>query len=72
MIRLLLLRRLESRGKDMSLLKCPECGKEVSDKAGVCPNCGFPIEKKDEKEVNEMADNSEEITDKEKKLLKKD
>ena len=55
----------------MSLLKCPECGKEVSDKAGVCPNCGFPIEKKDEKDVNEMADNSEEITDKEKKTSKK-
>lgn len=28
----------------MSLIKCPECGKEISDKATSCPNCGFPIE----------------------------
>lgn len=30
----------------MALIKCPECGKEVSDKACSCPNCGFPILKK--------------------------
>ena len=27
----------------MALMKCPECGKEVSDRASVCINCGFPI-----------------------------
>ena len=27
----------------MSLIKCEECGKEISDKAGSCPNCGCPI-----------------------------
>ncbi len=27
----------------MPLLKCPECFKEISDKAKVCPNCGFPF-----------------------------
>ena len=27
----------------MALIKCPECGKEVSDKAEVCPNCGIGI-----------------------------
>ncbi len=27
----------------MSLIKCPECGKEVSDKASACPNCGCPL-----------------------------
>lgn len=27
----------------MALIHCPECGKEVSDKAGSCPNCGHPI-----------------------------
>lgn len=26
----------------MALIKCPECGKEISDKAGKCPNCGCP------------------------------
>ena len=28
----------------MALIKCPECGKEISDLAKSCPNCGFPIE----------------------------
>lgn len=27
----------------MSLIKCPECGKEISDKANACPNCGNPM-----------------------------
>ena len=27
----------------MALIKCNECGHEVSDKASVCPNCGNPI-----------------------------
>lgn len=27
----------------MALIKCPECGKEISDLAEKCPNCGFPI-----------------------------
>lgn len=27
----------------MALIKCPECGKEVSDKATACPNCGVEI-----------------------------
>jgi endonuclease YncB( thermonuclease family) len=26
----------------MALIKCPDCGKEISDKAKVCPNCGRP------------------------------
>lgn len=29
----------------MSLIKCPECGAEVSDKADVCVKCGYPIAK---------------------------
>lgn len=29
----------------MALIKCPECEKDVSDKAPSCPNCGCPIEK---------------------------
>lgn len=27
----------------MALFNCPECGKEISDKAIACPNCGAPI-----------------------------
>lgn len=27
----------------MALINCPECGKEISDKAKSCPNCGCPI-----------------------------
>lgn len=27
----------------MALIKCQECGKDVSDKAKICPNCGYPI-----------------------------
>jgi uncharacterized membrane protein YvbJ len=26
----------------MSLINCPECNKEISDKAVKCPNCGLP------------------------------
>ena len=27
----------------MALIKCPECGKEVSTAAETCPHCGYPI-----------------------------
>ncbi len=30
----------------MALVKCKECGQEVSQKAGSCPKCGAPIKKK--------------------------
>ena len=28
----------------MALIKCSECGKEISSKAAACPYCGCPIE----------------------------
>lgn len=28
----------------MAMIVCPECGKEISDKAKVCIHCGYPIE----------------------------
>ena len=28
----------------MALIKCSECGKEISSKASACPYCGCPIE----------------------------
>ncbi len=27
----------------MAIIKCPECGRQISDKAPVCPNCGVEI-----------------------------
>ena len=27
----------------MSLIKCSECGKEISNRADACPSCGNPI-----------------------------
>lgn len=57
----------------MGLIKCPDCGKEVSDKSNICVNCGFPIEnyikeqeqkeleQKKQKELKEKADKQEEL-----------
>lgn len=38
----------------MALIKCPECGREISDKAEVCIGCGYPL-----KEM--MRDNQSEL-----------
>lgn len=27
----------------MALIKCPECGREISDKAEACPGCACPM-----------------------------
>lgn len=27
----------------MALIKCPECGKKISDKSTVCVHCGCPL-----------------------------
>ena len=32
----------------MALTNCPECGKEISDQADKCPNCGAPTRKEAE------------------------
>ena len=29
----------------MALIKCPECGKEISNKAKKCPNCAYSLKK---------------------------
>ena len=31
----------------MALINCPECGREISDKASACPHCGYPISSQD-------------------------
>lgn len=40
------------------LIKCPECGKEFSDKAPACPGCGCPVE-----EVKKIIEEAEKATD---------
>ena len=27
----------------MALIECPECGREVSSSAAVCPECAYPV-----------------------------
>jgi len=36
-------RRPNLREEDMALITCPECGREISDKAVSCPGCGAPV-----------------------------
>ena len=40
----------------MALIKCLECGKEISDKAPTCPHCGIPtvLQKESRKDKNSM------------------
>lgn len=35
----------------MALIKCPECGKSISDQAISCPECGHPINQKPLKKI---------------------
>lgn len=37
------------------IIKCPECGKDVSSEAKACPFCGYPINKNRKKEVKDNA-----------------
>lgn len=51
--------------KIMALIKCPECGKEISEYADSCPNCGYSIKdyfekKKQEKKQKELEKEREE------------
>ena len=41
----------------MALIQCPECGKQISDKAAVCIHCGFPLETIKESIVEEVPNN---------------
>ncbi len=44
----------------MSLIICTECGKEFSDKAPTCPNCGCPT-----KEIKNIKNNTKDIVNSE-------
>ena len=37
------MRGSKGRKTQMALINCPECGSQVSDSAGACPNCGHPL-----------------------------
>lgn len=41
----------------MAMINCPECGKEISDKAASCPNCGAVVKKKFCQHCGEAIDN---------------
>lgn len=42
----------------MALIKCPECGNDVSDKAECCPHCGINISNiKDLEELSKKKEN---------------
>lgn len=67
------------KGGLLMLIKCPECGKEISDKSKQCIHCGYPLEenKKDENnstltKVNgDLYSTPEEISNEREELLKK-
>ena len=49
----------------MALIKCPECGHDVSTKAYSCPNCGYVLDEKDidMHKSNDISDNAMDATD---------
>lgn len=38
----------------MAIIKCPECEKEISDKAKVCIHCGLPLEQETQRDINHI------------------
>lgn len=65
----------------MALIKCPECGKKISDQAEACIHCGFPlsklkkeepvVDKQPEEEVKQEPQVVEETTNNNQILLKR-
>ena len=47
----------------MALIRCKECGKEISDQAKVCPNCNYDVRK----QVQEAKSNTPEGLERKKK-----
>lgn len=39
----------------MALIRCPECGREISDKASACPGCGCPVKEFGQEEQQKAA-----------------
>ncbi len=44
----------------MSLIKCPECNKEISDEASICINCGYPIREMNDVMIDSVTSMKEE------------
>ena len=57
----------------MALIKCPECGKEISDASTACIHCGYPISKNPDvqKKVKSNIENKEKKESLQEHLLKK-
>lgn len=56
----------------MALIKCPECGHEISDRAESCPHCGCPVQKNQsitKKKVLQSQIISEDIVKKKKRKM---
>ena len=46
----------------MALIKCPDCGDKVSDKAAACIHCGCPL-KSDSSELKRLSDSISRLKD---------
>ena len=53
----------------MALIKCSECGKEISDKAEVCLHCGNPIQKTIKEEKKKQRKSFNELNKREKREI---
>lgn len=60
----------------MALIKCPECGAQISDRARKCPSCGCPIEEilkemstQDEQKIIKEVDDQKQDRKKKKMVL---
>lgn len=40
----------------MALMKCPECGREISDQSETCIHCGYPLKKESKEAENPSAE----------------
>lgn len=52
----------------MAMIKCPECGKDVSDRAVSCPNCGCPIFQQSNNIFYRQEDTAEDVEMEESKI----
>lgn len=53
----------------MALIKCPECGKEVEVKNGICPLCGYPLSEEIHTEKKECESQDADVVPVEKSKL---